>query len=260
MQLGKPELLLWYLGLFLRLGVCVFMFRRRLYRQLPVFSGYVVADFVRGLFIYGVYHSMGYASRQAFYSFWITQAVLLGWRAAAAGELAWMASRRYLGLRVVLKWGVVLVLSILATLVFWFALESPSKLPPFLLALERDLELAIALVLLALFWLAGHYQFGFARVQRWIAVGLFVYSVAQVVNNVISMQWLRPYFHWWGIVRLVSFHVALVIWLLALAKPVEEPVPDQSIDLQTARAFMAEGTHAMHGLSARLSRFRRRLP
>lgn len=258
MQLGKPELFLWYFGLVLRLAVCGFIFRRRLYRQLPVFSGYVVADFVRGLFIYAVYHGIGYTSRAAFYSFWTTQAVLLSWRAAAVAELAWGASRRYLGLRLVLKWGVVLVLSILAVLVFWFALWSPSKLPPFVLTLERDLELAIALVLLALFWLAGHYQFGFTRVQKWVAVGLFVYSVSQVANNVISMQWLRPYFPWWGIVRLVSFHVALLIWLVALLRPVEEPFPDQGTDPQTARDFMAEGTVVMHGLSARLSRFRRR--
>jgi len=128
------------------------------------------------------------------------------------------------------------------------------------LALERDLELTAALVLLALLWLTAHYQVEISRVQKRIALGLFLYSVAQVINNAVSKEWLLPYFHWWGIVRVASFHIALVIWLVALLRPIsQEPRAEGPVDLQPIRAFMSAGAEVMHDLSTRLSRFRRRL-
>jgi hypothetical protein len=260
MGLTTPELVLWYVSLLLELIVCSLALRRGLYRHMPVFTGYVTAVLLRGLTMYWVYHRMGYTSRMAFLSFWTTQAVLLSWRGASIGELAWTASRPYLGLRVVMKWVVAVISSTLLIIAVWFAAEAPSQLPAFVLALERDLELTAAIILLVLLSLGLHYQVNLDRVQKLIALGLFAYSMAQVVNNAISSQWLRPYFHWWGIVRLVSFHIALVIWLIALLKPLPQPTASEgSVDLRPIRTFMSEGTAVMHDLSARLSRFRRKL-
>jgi hypothetical protein len=260
MRLATSELVLWYVSLFLELMVCALAFRRRLYRQLPVFTGYVTAVLVRGLLMYWVYHQIGYTSRPAFYSFWSTQAALLVWRGASIGELAWTASRPYLGLRVVMKWLVVTVSLTLLIRGSWLAIEAPSQLPAFVLALERDLELTAAIVLLVLLSLTFYYQVMLSAVQRLIGLGLLLYSLAQVVNNAISNEWLRPYFHWWGIVRLSSFDVALVIWLIALMKPlVQQPILPRSVDLRPIRELMREGTEVMHDLSARLSRFRRKL-
>jgi len=260
MGLTTPELVLWYVGLSLKLVVCALAWQRCLYRQLPVFTGYITAVLVRGLFTYWVYHQMGYASRPAFYFFWTTQALLLTWRGASIGELAWTASRPYLGLRIVMKWLVAAISLTLLMFGVWLAIKTPSRLPPFVLALERDLELIAAIVLLALLSLAAYYQVVLNRVQKLIALGLFLYSLAQVVNNAVSNQWLQPYFHWWALVRITSFQVALVIWLIALSKPlVQEPVQEKLIDLGGMRDFMRHGTEAMRDLSARLSHFRRKL-
>jgi hypothetical protein len=259
MGLTTSELVLWYVSMVLELMVCALAFRRRLYRELPVFTGYTAAVLVHGLPLYWVYHHMGYTSRTAFYFFWGTQAALLAWRGAAIGELAWTASRPYLGLRVVMKWLVTGISLTLLVWCSWLAIKTPSQLPAFVLALERDLELTAAIVLLLLLSLTVYYQVMLSTVQRLIALGLFFYSLAQVVNNAISSQWLRPYFHWWEVVRVTSFHVALVIWLIALMKPlVEQPIPGP-VDLSLIRAFMSEGTAVMHDLSARLGRFRRKL-
>jgi len=260
MQLTQPELALWYVGLLLESAVCALAFHRRLYHQLPVFTGYVTGVLVRGIFMYWAYQRLGYASRMAFFSFWTTQAGLLVWRGVSIGELAWTASRPYLGLRVVMKSLVAVISSTLVLVALWFAVETPSQFPAFVLALERDLELTAALVLLALLWLTAHYQVEISRVQKRIALGLFLYSVAQVINNAVSKEWLLPYFHWWGIVRVASFHIALVIWLVALLRPIsQEPRAEGPVDLQPIRAFMSAGAEVMHDLSTRLSRFRRRL-
>ena len=260
MGLTTSELVLWYLSMLLEPAVCALAFRRRLYRELPVFTWYTAAVLVHGLPLYWVYHEMGYTSRPSFYFFWSTQAALLVWRGAAIGELAWTTSRPYLGLRVVMKWLVAAISSTLVVIAFWFSVEAPSQLPAFVLALERDLELTASIVILMLFLLTSHYDLGIDSIQKRIAVGLFLYSLVQVINNAVSKEWLQPYFHWWRIVRLTSFHVALVIWLIALLKPVvQEPTAEVPADLQPIRDFMSAGTEVMHDLSARLSRFRRRL-
>src|SRR5260370_19406983 len=151
MGLTTPELVLWYLSMLLELIVCALAFRRRLYHVLPVFTGYTAAVLVHGLPLYWVYHRMGHTSRPAFYFFWSTQAVLLAWRGAAIGELAWTASRPYLGLRVVMKWLVAAISSTLVVVALLFAIETSSQLPAFVLVFERDLELTPALLPFLLF-------------------------------------------------------------------------------------------------------------
>jgi hypothetical protein len=260
MGLTTSDLVLWYISLFLELMVCVLAFRRRLYRYLPAFTGYIVVVFVRGLLMYWVYHRMGYTSRPAFYSFWGTQAVLLTWRGASIGELAWTASRSYFGFRVIMKWLVASISLLFLIEVSWLAVRTPAQLPAFVLALERNLELTAAIVLLTLLFLTFHYQIMLSAAQKLIALGLFLYSLVQVVNNAISNEWLRPYFHWWEVVRLVSFHMALLIWLFALRKPLVQPTaPAAPGDLEPTREFVRQGTAAMKDLSERMSRFRRKL-
>jgi hypothetical protein len=260
MGLTTSELVLWYVSMFLELMLCALAFRRRLYRQLPVFTGYTAAVLVHGLPLYWVYRSAGYASHTAFYFFWATQAVLLAWRGASIAELAWTASRSYFGFRVIMKWLVASISLLLLIQVLWLAIKTPSRLPPFVLALERDLELTASVVLLVLLFLTFRYQIMLSATQKLIALGLFLYSLVQVVNNAISNQWLRPYFHWWEVVRLISFHVALVIWLFALRKPlVQQTIPTPPVDLQPTRDLVREGTAAMNGLSDRMSQFRKKL-
>lgn len=261
MGLTTPELALWYASMLLELFVCVLAFRRQLYKQLPVFTSYTAAVLIHGVPLYLVYREAGYTSRLAFYFYWITQAGLLVFRGAAIGELAWSASRAYLGLRVVMKSIVTAVCAILGVIAVWYAVEAPSRLPAFVLALERDLELTAAVVLLVLFFLTSYYDAGFGIVQKWIAIGLFIYSILQVINNAVSKEWLQHYFHWWNIVRLTSFHVALLIWLIAILKPVAaEPAVEAPPDLQPVRTFVNAGTEVLRDLLRRANRFRKKRP
>ena len=259
MQLTTPEIVLWYSAILLELLVFGLAFWRRLYLHLPVFTGYLTVVIVREVFIYWVYYRAGYTSQLAFYSFWASQAVQLAGRAASVGELAWCASRPYPGFRVVLRWvlpGIALVLLLRAAFV---ATENAWHLPSFVLTLEREFELTAAVLLVTLFALARWYQVGMETFQRLIAAGLFVYSLVQVLNNAISRQWLESYFHWWDAVRVASFHAALAIWLIALAKPLPAPAKMPAPpDPHALRDFMRQGTEVIHQLAARLRRFRKR--
>jgi len=252
------ELIFWYSSLFLQLLVCALAFWRRLYLRLPVFTIYLTVLVAREAFMYWVYHSAGHTSRLAFFSFWITQTILLAARAAAIGELAWNAARAYAGFRIVLK---VVLTGIILTLLLWAAFEAvanASHLPQFVLSVERDFELTAAVALVVLLALSAHYQVPVRSTQRLIASGLLVYSLVQVLNNSISSRWLDSYFHSWNVIRAASFHAALVVWLVALRKPLPGPAKAAPApDIESVAAFMRQGTQVIHELAGRLRHFRR---
>jgi len=147
--LAKFELVLWYVSLLLELMVCALALRRHFIASSRSSPDTSPAVLVRGIVMYGIYRSMGYTSRPAFYSFWITQ---------AASSPAGSVDRRarvdclapYLGLRVVIKWLVAAHFS--DSLNSRLMVKRLRLLPPsaFVLALERDLELTAAIVLLLL--------------------------------------------------------------------------------------------------------------
>jgi hypothetical protein len=258
MPISIAQILLWSSAFILEILVFILALRRRLHLQLPLFSLYLALLVTRAVFIFMVYHSTGYTSHLAFHSYWITQAVLLSGRAAAIAELAWVASRNYPGFRLVLKWVLACIAAILLLRAAFVAVENASRLPSFVLNLERDIELAAAVILVVLLALSGRYQVRLETPQRLIAIGLFVYSLVQVLNNVVSRQWLQSYFHWWAVVRILSFHAALLIWLIALARPLPAPakMPAQ-LDVGPLRDFMRGGTKAIHELASRLRRLKK---
>ena len=207
--------------------VCAYAFRRRLYLRLPLFTAYLTLLFLRDLAMWWFYLGPGYDSRAAFDSFWVTQGILLAARGAAIAEIAWRALHRYRGvwaLGSLLLLGIALLLLVQAG---FSALGNRSWIAPFVLTAERGLELAAVVILVTLFYLSRYYGIRMEPVQRIVALGLGIYSAAQVINNSFMREWLTRYFSWWAHVRVISFFVALGIWWLALRKPLpaEQPKP-----------------------------------
>jgi hypothetical protein len=252
------QIVLWYSVLSLESVVCVLAFWRRLYQRLPVFTSYLTVLMVREVFVYCLYRTAGYNSKWAFYSYWATQALLLAGRGASIGELAWRASRNYPGFRVVLKWALISVALVLLLRAGWVGEENAAAIPQFVLSLERQLELTAATMLFALFLLSSRYEVPFQFPERLVALGLFEYSLVQIVNNAVSRQFLESYFRWGDIIRVASFQVALVIWFLALAKrlpPIE--TVQAPTDLEAIRDFVGQGEVMIRKLADRLRDFRK---
>jgi hypothetical protein len=259
-HLSNAEIILWYSSLVLELALCVLVLWRHLYRFLPVLTIYATALFVREAFMYCIYHAAGYTSRFAFYSFWITQAILVVGRGLAIGELAWSASRLYPGLRVVLKWGLVSVASAFLILAAIIATTNATELPSLILGLQRDLDLTALVVLVALFTIGRLYQVGLEFPQSLIAIGFLAYSVIQVVNNSISKEWLQSYFHGWVIVWVAASQIAVVLWITALIRPLPlQATPQPVRDIEALRTLVHEGSQVLRDVSASLTRFRKAL-
>ncbi len=211
----------------LELMVCVYAFRRHLYLRLPLFTTYLTFLCVRNAGMWWFYLIFGYDSRASFDYFWTTQCVLLAARGATVGEIAWRTLRKYRGIWTL---GLLLLTSIAFVLIAeaWLAaLGNRSRLASFVLTAERGLELTVVVLLVALFSISRHYGIPIARPERMVALGLGLYSAFQVINNSFMQEWLTRYFHWWADLRVISFQAALVIWWLALRKPLpaEQPAP-----------------------------------
>jgi len=99
----------------------------------------------------------------------------------------------------------------------------------FVVASERSLELSIAIFLTSFLIIASCYGIPMERAPFLIAVGVCLHSAFQVLNNTFFKTWLDPYFSWWRNAYMVSFQVALVIWLLALRRPLPETKPSPTL-------------------------------
>jgi hypothetical protein len=254
MGLTFGQTVLWYSAFCLEILVCVLAVRRRLYAHLPIFTTYLFLLIVRAIFIYIVYSSIGYASHFAFYSYWISEGVLLSARAASIGELIWNASRGYAGLRAILRWVLAVITSLLLIQASSAAMAHASRIPSFVLTLEQSLELAAAVALVVLLAFSRFYEVPLQRVRTLLTTGLLFYSLVQVANNAISKYGMESHFHWWEAVRSTSFSVALLIWLIGLAKPLKEETEGavQVPDLQSTRNLMRQGLQLLRELFERL--------
>jgi hypothetical protein len=258
MHLTAAQSIIWLIGFILESLVCIFAARRKLFRDFPIFTAYVFVVPARAVLMFALYRIAGYTSFTAFYSYWFTQAVELCLRVASIGELAWVVSRPYPGFRLVLKWvlpGVALALLLRAGLM---AAPRAVFLPGFVLILERELELAAALVLCVLLVLSRRYDVEVQARVRYLAAGMLFYSLFQVANNAISQARFNSPLRVWAVLRSASFCVSALIWLIGLLKT--EPVPPRRTspeDVERQRQAMTEGTKAMDKIIERLRRFRR---
>ncbi|MHB8484592.1 MAG: hypothetical protein ACYDCM_02505 [Candidatus Acidiferrales bacterium] len=260
MGLTTAQTVLSLLAVVLEVALCVLVFTKGWNRRLPFFSAYLLALVAREAFVFGIYEAIGYRSKFALYSAWIAQTVLLIGRGLAIGELAWVTWKPYPGFRVVTKSLLALAASILLVRAAMVSILSNARFPYFVLTLEADLEITAAVILVLLLVLASRYEAHLPVSEKLIAVGLLSYSLVQVVNNTISDHWLQSYFLGWNIVRAASFHISLVLWVIALAKsPSVYANQHERMNVDRARNFLTEGTTALHGLSNQLTRFRRKL-
>ena len=225
MHLTLGDYLLWGASTVLGLGVCAAAFRRRLLPRLPLFTSYLVLVVAHNLSVWGAYLIWGYASRFAFYWFWLTQAAVLAARAMAIAELGWRVLREYRGVWA-LAWRLLCAIALLLLLHAAFnARDNAFRIDAFLLTAERGLELAVVGILVLLLAICRYYQIRLEAVHRMIALGLGFYSAVQVLNDSFSRIWLTQYFELGNRIRMVSFGVALVIWLLALLRPLPDAAP-----------------------------------
>jgi hypothetical protein len=231
MQLGPSESFLWYVTVSLEIILAVLVLRRRGFRSFPFFTSFVLLSTLRTFLLWVVYRWIGFRSLPTSYVAWSTQGLLLITRAAICAELCWRVLRK----RPKLFWTLArdVLVAIGAGVSVYTGFDSVRKIfhlhrPSSALAVERGIELAIAVVLISLLLLAFRYKIQVQRGPFLIATGLCFYSLVQTLNNTF-LDWLSGNFSWWNDFRIVAFQVALLLWIWAFASrdfdSDDQPVP-----------------------------------
>ncbi len=256
MGLSFVQVGLWAGTFLLECIVCFLAFRRRLYLQMKVFSAYLAMLLVREVFLYWAYHVFGYSSQFVFYAFWLSQAIVLLLRAGSIAEILWKASIGYPGFRTIAGWLIAWVSVLLIGRASWVVAHNVMDAPVLILGAEHHIEFTAAVVLFLLFVLWIRYDVPLRQHEKLVAVGLFAYSLIQEVNDAVAQHWVGPYFHWRDRIRVVSFMVVLILWIVALRKPLAAPIiaPAPAPDI---REYMHYGTALLETLYRNLRKFRK---
>jgi hypothetical protein len=241
MQLSHLNYAIWAVTTGLEVLVCALIYRRGLYRRLPFFAAYLTVLVASEGLGWAVYSVFGFGSWAAYDAAWTIHAILLAALGLAIGELCSRMLRAYPGIWA-LAWRILTAVGFL--FLVHAAVESASRpywLGTFVLALERDLELTATGVLFALLLIGRYYTLEMNSLERRIAGGLCFLLVVVVMTNAVMVQamarhltsrlayaaWMADAQTWWNSAQGLAAMCVLVMWALALRKPIpaERPAP-----------------------------------
>lgn len=223
MHLTPLDNLLWAFGTALKALLCVLVFYRHFYRRLLFFSIYVVLLMAEVTVVWSVYRVWGYTSSFAWYTAWCAVGILLLARGLAVAELCWTSLRNYPAIWSLVRQVLVLVAIIVLVYAGSTTYQNKTPLVAFFVSAERGSEISILVTLVALLVFGLRYNIALGPVERSIVLGLGFYSAFQVVNDSFMDQWMTRHFHWWNSTRVISFDIALMMWLVPLRKGLSPP-------------------------------------
>jgi hypothetical protein len=199
--------------------LCALVFARGLHRRLPLFGLYAALLVAEAIAVRWTYHWWGYTSQAAHYVYWSSLAVVLVARALAVAELCWRSLRNSPAV-----WGIVRKpLALVAIALVLYAAINASRGFIFLLTAQRRLDMGIVIVITILAGLGVRYKVWLGEIETKVLLGFGVYSTFQVVNNAFMQKWMMSYFHWWVSASVVSFEIAMLIWIVPLLRPLPPP-------------------------------------
>jgi len=219
MGLSLFESIHWATGGLIETVLLILALRRRVFRQLPFFTAYlgllVTSEVARWL----AFEFTGINSTISFGTYWTTQGILLLARAAVVYELCQVSLSLYAGIWRLCRPFLIALAVILVAGAEVSTGFSVHQLAATILTAERGLELTVVGILILGLAFCRYYRIGIQRHVAWIALGLGFYSAVQVANNSFLQDTVLANFPIWEMLRLVSFNIATVFWLVAVWKP-----------------------------------------
>lgn len=253
MQLSLFDKSEWAVAALLELSVFILALRRKLYERQPLLTTYL--GLLVGLegAMWLTYRLAGVPSSTALYAYFSDQSLLLLFRWASIYEICRVLLKPLAGI-----WKLCLsFLIVISTAIALSALFAASHTGPRVSAIVstagRGLELAIVSVLLFGLAFSRYYRVTIPRYLVWICVGLGFYSVVQVVNNTFLNRFLLSYFPVWKYVGPFSFDIAVVLWGLALLKPLPQvQMAPATLSADAYELLAPQMTSRLRELNARL--------
>lgn len=223
MPFSVEEYVVWALGTLL-LGACLALLgRRRLHRQLPVFTAYIAAVLLADLLAWWTYHRLPRGSLEVFYLHWSIEAVLISLRALVVAEICRRVLLPFPGVWALARILLLAIAGLLLGIAAVSAWGMAHWLTGFILTAKRGVELYAIGLLTTLALVCRFYEIPVRRLEAMLAMGLGFYSAIEVVNASLLRHWIESFFPVWSAVTTGAYLLALGIWLAALARPEEAP-------------------------------------
>jgi hypothetical protein len=240
-DIGKPELYAWGLCFALQVGLLGLMILRRSYVTFPTFTAYLAANVAQSIADFFIFRYWGFNSRVAFAAAWSIGAVLVLLCAAAVLEICRQVFAEYRGIwafiwrTLVISIGLVAILSItLSKRGFEYGI----------LYSDRAVGLGEAVAIVALLAFARYYRVHSQGPIRFLAIGFFLYSCFQVVNDTLLEALPKAYSPLWNLLGTVAFTCSVLVWGWGLRGKSAQPA--------TAPAMLPAGIY--HELSPEVNR------
>jgi hypothetical protein len=203
---------------------------------LPFFTGYATLLLLSTIALELVYLRFGFRTTY-YYTDWITTGLDAVGRSLAIAELCHYGLRAYRGVWA-LAWRILSALTLVslahAAIDAW---GQPSWFATYVLTVDRDVEFASVVILIALLLIRRYYGLGLESLEKWIAVGICLFCLVDAVNKTMLRDLLSSsFFHLsrmqpeieqlnelCNTILFSAFIVSLGIWCFALRKPLPAP-------------------------------------
>ena len=216
--------------------LCILVFSKHLQKRLPFFAVFAVTILVTNLGTAFVFAYFGFRTPISYYSWWIALAATLLTRSVAIAELCRDVLSAYRGI-----WALAWRLLGLMTVGFLVhaaidAQGQPHWIEACGLTLERDIEIASVVILLAMLLVGAYYRLPLDPLQKWLVTGLCLFSIVQFVNSTVFRDFFTQYISsrtamkaqmnqmnsLWNTVYVAASSLCIGLWCFALRKPVAE--------------------------------------
>ena len=199
---------LWGLTIALELAVLLLMAGKRQYRDFPAIFIYLLSNLIQVPIIFAVYFFKGFTSWPAFWTAWISQAVIVTARWLAVCELCRNVLGQFQGIWA-LAWRVLAVLGSLALLAA--LVLGRHDFVRLISTFDLGLELSMATVLVGFFLFARYYRVEVQNSLRSIGIAFCLYSIFRAFNDSVLQTFLRNYANTWNVVDEVTYIATLTL-------------------------------------------------
>jgi uncharacterized membrane protein YgdD (TMEM256/DUF423 family) len=209
----------WVLCQIVLVGLAISLFRSENYRRYPFFTFYTLANLSQGVFLLAriyVWHKYPAIDDPVA---WATILVTLLARALAAMELCHRVLANYDGIWA-LAWR---LLTLCAAIILAYSLFVGNlHWGHGVYAADRAMQLAVAGVIALLFVFCRYYKVSASRSDRFLGLGLFLYSGVVVLSHTLLERFFKQYTPFWNLTILLAFFVSTTVWIRALWSPASQ--------------------------------------
>lgn len=216
----------WLLGLGLQAAILGVLVRRKLWRQVPIFTTYLAFILVRGLALLVV---LRFSYDAYFYAYWAGEAIALALGLAVIQETMQRLFAPYEAvsrlLVLLFRWAAGVLLGLAALTAYITPGADAERLMAGILVLERSVRIVQVGLLSLLFVFAAYFRLKWPRHVLGIAVGMALFCAVELAAVTLRSHLGHEAHDFFVIAKPVAYLAALGLWLYYAAVPAPAVAP-----------------------------------